>query len=519
MKNVIKTTVFLFVSVFLFQGFQCASKEFGTAKTALKRGDTAVAITNLKQELIKNPQNTEAKLMLTDLTFKSAIGSDAAGKRVVSIPQLREAAKMSVDTYDEVKKPNDKNYLKSIQQSIWVMAFNDGIAYLNASKGGEMTAKIDSAIALWEVGKIVRPKNPSFLSLQNTAYAKAMNLEKEKSSAIEYTTLIIDNSQPFLDMGMYLDMPTNEAAGNLGTLEETKLDTTQRNGSDYYRKSDLYKKDGKQIYLYSGKGVDESEFIVKGWLYDVPENYLQNDVTWSETNLSPLINLAQNAYEAKQYDEAIKYLDQILLFIPNDRQVNQLKVQSYVNQGSGDVAVNELKELIKKDPNKKEYHLQLGDLYSEMEKYEEATDAYEAAVKVDPNFDYALRNLASVYKNRAARIQQVEVEKKEKDDKYEVKTELYFPLLEKSAEYFKRSTQTEMFKNDFDTYVELYNIYDVMDKEQEKKAAIKDLEKLENSIPDNREAAYYYKMLKIYSDEKMNADVTRISNIIKEKGH
>jgi tetratricopeptide (TPR) repeat protein len=519
MKSVIRTTLFLIITTFLFQGFQCGSKEYTSAKTALKRGDSLKAIDYLKEELVKNPQNTEAKLLLTELTYKTAIVKVPGPEgrpvdKITSIAQLREAAKLSVDAANSTSAPKDKQFLQSLQQAIWVNSFNEGLKYFNKAESGSMSPEIDSAIALWDVGRIVRPRNLSFVNLQGNAYSKAKNVAKEEESNIEYMTLLIDDSREILERGIYLDYPQSDLTSSIGTPTKTYYDTVTRNADSQIRRTDIFDIDGQPTYIYSLQ--DGTDFLVKGWLYNAPDMYVGSDLSWQEINTSPLEVLTQAELDKENYSQAIDYLDKLLLFRPYDRQLNQLKIQSYVNDGQGQTAINELEALIAKDPSKKEYHLQMGDLYSELKNYDKAIQSYERAIELDPGFDYALRNLASVYKNKAAIAQEAEIDKQKADKNYKPDTAQYFPFLEKSGEYFQRAVDTETFQKDLGTIMELYNIYNVMGDTQKQQAALKNLESLESSIPTNQKLNYYYKLLKIYSTEKMSAEVNRITEKINE---
>ena len=152
------------------------------------------------------------------------------------------------------------------------------------------------------------------------------------------------------------------------------------------------------------------------------------------------------------------------------------------------------------------------DMLANLEKHDKAIEKYQKALEIDPNYDFALRNIASTYKNKAVEIQNQEKEKAEKDKGYKIDVEKYFPILEKSSEYFEKALETETFKNDYLVLIELANNYIVLGNKSDPrlKKVLNQIEKVEFKVPEEEKLAFYYKWLKIASDM---GDTPRINNI------
>jgi len=134
--------------------------------------------------------------------------------------------------------------------------------------------------------------------------------------------------------------------------------------------------------------------------------------------------------------------------------------------------------------------------------YDSAIEKYKKSLSIDPNYDFALRNIASAYKNKAYKIQVEEQDKLAKDPKYKINVEAFLPYLRSSAEFFERSLNTEQFRDDMDVLAELANIYLVTNEKNKLDAVVSKLEAIEDKIDDSKKSNYYLKMIKIYSDMK-----------------
>lgn len=260
---------------------------------------------------------------------------------------------------------------------------------------------------------------------------------------------------------------------------------------------------GNEIYLHSIKESSAESYKVTGWRLNLPEEWRSVEkFQYNPINIDPYAALAQKYYSNKKYDDAIRNLNYLITLKPSNKEASGLKIQILQETGNTDKAIAELEEATKISPENKRYWLQFGDLLSSMGKYDEAISKYEAALRIDPNYDYALYNIASAYKNKAGSLQKIEQEKLEKDPKYQIKTENYFPDLEKSAEYYTRTSQTEQFTDNHNVLLQLANIYQVIENKEKLDETLKKLDEVEFMVEQNEKRAFYLDLLKLYSTMK-----------------
>ncbi len=158
------------------------------------------------------------------------------------------------------------------------------------------------------------------------------------------------------------------------------------------------------------------------------------------------------------------------------------------------------------------------DMLANLNRYDDAIPKYEKALEINSNYDFALRNIASSYKNKAVLIQQEEQQKQEEDKKYEIKVERYIPMLEKSSEYFEKAYQTDTFKKDYIILIELANNYIAIGnkKDPRLKNVLSEMEKIEFKVPEEERVNFYLKWLKIATDMGDNQRVDYLGKRIKQ---
>lgn len=100
----------------------------------------------------------------------------------------------------------------------------------------------------------------------------------------------------------------------------------------------------------------------------------------------------------------------------NNLAVQQLnnKAKSYLDKGDYDNAINRLKASIDLDNTIFETHYNLGIAYTQAEKYPEALDTFQNAIKLKPNFSDTYYSLAVAQENYANAIIQGSLSKDNK---------------------------------------------------------------------------------------------------------
>jgi len=498
---------FLISGTILFQGFQCASPEMTTAKLAFRNNDWQKVEEFAGKEIAKNPKNGEAKFLLSRAKIK--------------LNKTEEAAKLILEAEKLPLEPEIKQQIPLTKFLIWTNAFNTGITHFNNYMANQNKLLLDSAIYYFKIGQMIRPQNAEFDRLIGRAYEELANEEKAMESYLEYAKKLKNDLDWAKNVGVFLKMPRKDLASKIGKAKESVGD---RLGDDSVL-TDVYSAMGRPIYIYYS--LDEkNEFIVEGWRVNPPAEWLENEKTsYIPLDVNPFAFLAQsyfnravairdnqtldsakrvagineNLEKAKDFTKIITNID------PTNIDANRFLISLYEAQGKSDEALAEIGKLVQKEPENKFYLAQYGELFLRLNKYDEAIEQYQKALKIDPEFCDVNRNIAAAYKNKAVAIIQFQEDKKDKDKNFKENPEEYKPYLVQSADYFKKARNCEKYKNDLQVLSELANLYFGlsnlgMNTKNDLNLIVDDLERLEQSIPDNEKEVYWLKMCKILGD-------------------
>ncbi len=468
------------------QGFQCASREMTTAKVAMQNRDYPKAVEFLKQELANNPNNTEAMIALTETSL--LVGDIETANKTFAELSLR-------DSIPEVKKRK-----AGLRNQIWTQAFNNAFNYYQKYRTTKDATFLDKSLNSIAVGSQYMPRIVDFYSLEGTIY----ELKNDQAKADEAYLKFVDNSKNEIDFvknnQVYLNMTREAYIKKLGKPMKTTPNMNQSGDSTI---TDLFSVKGNYAYLFAEKA--KGQWTLAGLRVNPPKDWLPNEAgLWTAYNTQPFGSLAANYYKSGNKDKALEYIKYLTLFEPTNADANTSMIQLYIDLGKKDDAVKEAQALTTNDPTNKVYWGQYGDLYMNLGDYDKAISQYEKALEIDPNYDFVIRNLASVYKNKASVAQQAEQERMDKDAKATINTTIFFPYLKKSAALFERSLKTERFRNDMDVLAELANIYLVLDDKTKLNEIVNTLESVEKTLPQESKQTYYLRLIKIYGIMKNN---------------
>jgi tetratricopeptide (TPR) repeat protein len=486
-KRFIVASLFLFIGAVLLQGFQCASQEMNSAKMDYQKGKLNEAIENIRKELKKNPKNEDAHILHAQILYKK---EDYLG-----------AANVIAESRDYIKSKKNKEQAAFIETQILSQSYSNAYRYYQSYFQQKDESLLDKSIENADLSLKLRPQLFDLYNLKGRVYEAKNNDPKAIESYEEFIKANNSEYELAKESNINLDMYREEALTVLG--QPTESITVQDSAKGFITITDKIMYNGNEVYLHSKKELNEGSYKVEGWRLNLPEQWSKPEkFQYNPINIDPYAALAQKYYSNKKYEDAIRNLDYLITLKPSNKEAGGLKIQILQETGNTDKAIAELEEATKTSPDNKRYWLQYGDLLSSMGKYEEAISKYESALKLDPEYDYALYNIASAYKNKAGLLQKIEQEKLEKDPNYQIKTENYFPDLVKSAEYYTRTSKTKQFEDNHNVLLQLANIYQVIENEEKLKETLDKLDEVELMVEQNEKRAFYLDLLKLYSTMK-----------------
>ncbi len=493
LKHYIKLLTILLLGAIVLQGFQCSSREMTTAKVAIKNKDIPKAVENLQKEIEKNPKNGEAYILLAEIkvgerNIPAAIElMDKAEPLVANDPKLKDKpAQFKFEIFRSLIQQGDAAF----QQ-------------YNKTKDEKILTEI---VQIYSNALILRPSFFEGYRRIGLAY----EIMDDANKAIEAYTGYLRIMQPSFDIAVannfYVGASRDVLISKFGNPKFLKGGKTADRDSTVLEQFNV---NGNDLFVLSIVGYDRASlsqqaagsFLLQSWSYNPPKNILPAEREIVPENLTqPVSSLAALYYKRNDKDNSLKYFKTVASVDPFDDNANSAIVTIYQELGKPEDAISAIEENVKKNPANPLFLAQLGDIYMNNKKYDEAIRQYEQALTFKSDFGAALRNVAACYGNKAALIQQEQNEKINTGKMKVPDTNAYYPLLKKSAEYFEKSVQTSAYKNDPDVIGDLCGIYLVLGKNYQSKfdATLNKLESIENNIPDNKKEDYYLKLLKIY---------------------
>ncbi|MFW5701709.1 MAG: tetratricopeptide repeat protein, partial [Bacteroidota bacterium] len=346
MKRYVVFLVFMLSGAILFQGFQCASREFTTAKVAIQNNDWEKGEEYLKKELDKNPGNTEARIMLAEVQQK--LKKDEAA--VATINKAEETA----------ETPEMKDRIRVFKQNMWVNIYNVGLGFYRAYSSSKKEKFLDSAIAKFQLGAQLRPAMPDFQLQQ----ARLYEIKGDEASAIKYyqnaLNLMEDEINFARENNVYLEMPRNEVLAKFGDPAMTRGMSTDQGDSLI---TDMFQIGDDEVYMFFDENPDTKTFRVMGWRYDPPDTWLDGEKqNPTIIDVSVIAIIAQHHFDNKQLEKALEYTKMLTTVDPTNNEANRFMVQLYQELGRTEQAVEQIRDLTVKYPKNKVYFAQYGDI-------------------------------------------------------------------------------------------------------------------------------------------------------------
>ena len=164
-------------------------------------------------------------------------------------------------------------------------------------------------------------------------------------------------------------------------------------------------------------------------------------------NLKYNVLMNQNKISA-----SIEAAKKLLKLQPKDAFSNYLLGLAYYNDGDKDNTEKYLKFAIKYEPDNVDYKMYLANFYSNLQRYEEALELYNAVIKKDASYEVAWAGAANIYENienyQSALKYRKEAAKRFSDNTYDLYklAELYKKLDKKelAAKYYAKTAKYDI---------------------------------------------------------------------------
>ncbi|MCO6466626.1 MAG: hypothetical protein J5I53_08425 [Bradyrhizobiaceae bacterium] len=484
MKRSLHLCVLAAFAVLTFSGFQCASSNLTAARKAIQNQDYASAKQTLEQALAANPNDCEALILLGDVARlqDDADGLLAAYTRALACPGItdKQRADISIRLYNA-----------------WAAEYNAGITGYNDYVQSKDRVRLEAAITHLENAARIKPSYTEPLSLLGGSYEAHGDTAKAQATYERWWMIEKPGFDIMMDKGVTLGMSRDQAHAILGKPAESQQDSIQGGGLIYKDKIDV---GGRNMYLFSSDEKSGAP-MVEGWTYNPPSSVSQAE-NWRArvTSLGPVKALAFIAYHAGNKERALEMANVVGKISPTDKELVPLRTQVLQDLGRTDAALKEIEIQLNRDPSNVNYRLQYATLLSGAGRNNEAIEQYNLVLKAEPSNDAALYNLAAAFKNIAGNKQRAELEKMDKDKRYQPDMS-YMADLAKSAEFFEKLRSTPKYKTDIIVLEQLANVYEVTKEKAKVKALILELEGLEALNEKNK--TYYEIMEGLYSRNNM----------------
>lgn len=419
-------TVGALLSLFVLQGFQCASAEFTGAKMHIQQRNFKEAISLLEKEVQSNPVNEEAWYLLG--ATKGEIG-DYAGMNTAFTQALK------------ISNVHEKE-IHEIRYSKWGMHINTGVNYLERASADstqyyEMSinefqksiqAKPDTGLTYRYLGYAYNNKGDFEDAL--VAYKKAWDMGDEAEAAKRAGLIYIRRGQ---DLKNTFESQNAEKIRDLKNLEKIRRNisrgdvTTALGAPDNVKKGPRNTK--KEDWTYRRYNllvsIDGDKVVSKK--IDPPYNP----------------NIDSTSYKAAvgEFMKAVEVLENARTKDPKDNEIISFLMQAYIDAERINEAISIFQIQVQNDPTNKQNHYVLGVLYRSAGKFNEAILAFQEALKINPNFSDAIYDVGATYYNWGVDIIRDAEEKGEETKAFLEKFEKALPYMEKVTEQKKDDPQ------------------------------------------------------------------------------
>ena len=430
MKIILQTSLIAVVlAAILTTGFQCASAELTSAKLYIQRKDYQNAVKQLEKEVEKNPKSEEGFYLLGQVR-----------------QELRD--------YQGMKEAFDKAlaigpaHLKEIQMmklGVWGRLFNEGVEAIN--KASDSSANVDKAINLFTMATVVLPESVMTRRNLGLAYYR----KEDIPNAVVNLTVAFEKGKDLLACKLL-----GRIALDRGNELRTKFTEAHREVFAALKNLEgLHEKMKAVDVKYLLGNPSEVNKIAKPKKGDAKEEwkYAQYNLTISvddenvkaikyATPYAPKIDSADYKASVVEFNLAVDVMKKGLAMFPEDAEISENLMNAYIGASRNDEARVLLGERVRKFPDSKFDHYNLGVFLLKDSSYSEAIEQFKLALKIDSTFSVAVYNIAATYVNWGVADQEkLKAAGKEGDVSYKERYKMALPYLEKIVQDKKDDIQ------------------------------------------------------------------------------
>jgi tetratricopeptide (TPR) repeat protein len=259
---------------------------------------------------------------------------------------------------------------------------------------------------IWQDSSI-RDKYPDALLIASESYQKAFNVgdTKFKQDKESVTNLILLSGQLQLQGALLYDVA--QYAESMKHFLEVKKIKDFLKGRGVQQNID----DNNAIFnaVITAQKINDNK-TAKELLRELVDRNYDNPIIYSV--LADIYLAENNSQEAKNV------LDKAAAKYPENTHIIISQLNIYIKEGKINEHLDKMLKAVALEPNNHSLHYVLGVIYQEMKESEKAEASYKKAVAIKPDYYDALNNLATIYIERANKIQNQMNEPKITDAQY-----------------------------------------------------------------------------------------------------
>ena len=403
-------------------GFECASSEMTSAKLYIQRKEYDNAKAQLLKEIAKNPKNEEAYYLL--------------GKEIQYTQGDYRGMKVSFDSALAIA-PTHKKEIQLMTVSAWGKLYNQGVDEIN--RAIDTASYLEKAIVTFSTAVAVLPESLMTRRTLGLAYLRnddmpnataqfiiAFEQGKDTLSAKLLGRIYLDSGNVLKTQFLAAHREEYESMKNLASIHE-KIKTVDVS----YLLGDSLIKISKPQKPKRGD-TKETWRIEKYHLTLSVEDGLVTKLKYDDDKpYTPQIDSTEFKAAIEQFNKAVAVMKKAQALFPGDPDISDFLMKGYIGAQREEEARTLLMERVKKYPDSKIDHYNLGVFLLKDSAFSDAITEFKTALILDSTFSDALYNIAATYVNWGV-VEQAKLKAAGKDDdvSYKERYRMALPYLE-----------------------------------------------------------------------------------------